>query len=125
MATATWNSTLGSAIRDRRRRQQLTIARLAERADIDPGFLAYIETGKKSPSLATASKLAEALGLSLAQLFHGVRGEKTLGFRTELVRFAQTLCHRCTKAQADDLMAVLRIFDDHKKVRAIRTLVDA
>jgi transcriptional regulator with XRE-family HTH domain len=125
MATDIRSETLGAAIRDRRRRQKLTIAQLAERADIDPGFLAYIESGKKSPSLSTASRLAEAMGLSLSQLFHGVRGEKSTGFRAELTRFAQTLCVRCTKTQADDLMAVLRIFDDHRKVRAIRTLIDA
>ena len=117
---------LGASIRAWRRKHKLTIAQLAERAGIDTGFLAYIETGKKLPSLHTAAKLADALGITLSQLFHGVPAtEKGRGFRAEVSRLAQTLCLKCTRQQADDLLAVFKLFDDPRKVRAIRVLIEA
>lgn len=116
---------LGTSIRGWRRKHKLTISQLAERAGIDTGFLAYIETGKKLPSVNTAAKLADALGITLSQLFDGVpAAERGRGFRAEVTRLAQTLCLKCTRQQADDLRAVFRVFDDPRKVRALRTLVE-
>lgn len=42
---------------------------LAGRAGLSASMLNEIETGKKTPSLATAKALAEALGLTLNDLF--------------------------------------------------------
>lgn len=114
---------VGGAIRAWRKKNGLTISRLAERADIDAGFLAYIETGKKLPSLHTAQKLAEALGLTLSELFQGVTAVPTRGRRAELHRASQSLCLKCAPGQIEDLIRALRHLDDPRKVRAILTLV--
>ncbi len=98
---------------------------LAERAEIDPGFLAYIETGKKLPSLTTATKLAAAMGLSLSELFKEISlRQDERDFRAEILRLAHTICRRCTKPQSEDLITVMRLLHHPKKVRAIRTLVE-
>lgn len=60
---------LSKRIREERHRLKWTMEQLAASADISPGFLAYIEQNKKKPSLATIQRLAEALNISLAQLF--------------------------------------------------------
>lgn len=117
-------SMLGASIRAWRRRNKLTISQLAEKADIDAGFLAYIETGKKLPSLHTTHKLSDALGLRLSELFHGTQIDRRLGFRAELNRMAQSICLKCSRAQHDDLLTVFRYLDDPRKVRAIRILLD-
>ncbi|UPT75296.1 MAG: helix-turn-helix domain-containing protein [Elusimicrobiota bacterium] len=114
---------IGASIRAWRKKNGLTISRLAERADIDPGFLAYIETGKKLPSVHTSHKLAEALGITLSELFHGVPAGASRGLRAELSRAAQSLCLKCSRNQHEDLIAVFRHLDDPRKVRAILTLV--
>lgn len=114
---------VGTAIRAWRKKNALTISRLAERADIDAGFLAYIETGKKLPSLHTAQKLSEALGISLSELFQGVAAVPTKGRRAELHRAAQALCLKCSPGQIEDLIQVFRHIDDPRKTRAILTLV--
>ncbi len=46
-------------------------------AGINPGFLSYLETGRKNPSLATLVKLAQALGVELPRLFGAAGGRKT------------------------------------------------
>ncbi|NNN07197.1 MAG: helix-turn-helix transcriptional regulator [Elusimicrobia bacterium] len=60
-------------IRDERRRIGWTLEKLAAVAGISTGFLAYIEQAKKKPSLMTAQRIADALGLSLAELFQSER----------------------------------------------------
>lgn len=47
----------------------LTIEDLADAAGISVSFLAYLETNKKKPSLATLAKIAAALNVSVAELF--------------------------------------------------------
>ncbi|MFO7276663.1 MAG: XRE family transcriptional regulator [Pseudomonadota bacterium] len=63
---------LGLAIRDERRRQGLTIAQIAERTQLSRGMLSKIETGHAAMSLESLSRIAAALGVSLASLFRGV-----------------------------------------------------
>jgi len=54
---------LGEHVRQARREAGLTQNQLAERAQIDQGYLARIERGLKWPSLETLYRLAEAVGL--------------------------------------------------------------
>jgi transcriptional regulator with XRE-family HTH domain len=63
---------LGSALRDRRLAHGLTIAEVAERADVSRGMLSKIENGQTATSLDTLSRLARALGISLSTLFRDV-----------------------------------------------------
>ena len=56
---------LGENIRQERKRQLLTIEKLAERAGITDNFLGKIERGEGTPSLQTIYSLACALDASI------------------------------------------------------------
>lgn len=71
MPGTTIYAALAARIRDERKRLGWTLDRLAARAGISTGFLAYLEQNKKKPSLATIDRLAHALGLPIADLFQG------------------------------------------------------
>jgi len=70
---------LGNRIRYLRNRAGVTQAQLAERVDISPEFMSRVERGLKAPSLDSANKIADALGITLSDLFdfqETQRGEK-------------------------------------------------
>lgn len=74
-------ATIARQLRLRRLQAGLTIEDLADAAGISVSFLAYLETNKKKPSLATVAKVAEALSIPVAELFNektvpNVAGEK-------------------------------------------------
>ena len=56
---------IGENIRRERKRQLLTIERLAEKAGITDNFLGKIERGEGMPSLPTLDSIACALGVSI------------------------------------------------------------
>ncbi len=60
---------LGNSIRELRQQHGLTIAEVADRADISRGMLSKIENAQTATSLETLSRLSQALGVSLATLF--------------------------------------------------------
>lgn len=60
---------LGNVIRDLRQRDHLTIADVSSQAGISRGMLSKIENGQAATSLDTLSRIAQALGVSLAHLF--------------------------------------------------------
>jgi transcriptional regulator with XRE-family HTH domain len=60
---------LGNVIRELRLKDKLTIAEVAAQAGISRGMVSKIENGQVSTSLETLSKIAQALGVSLAHLF--------------------------------------------------------
>lgn len=60
---------LGNAIKELRQQHGLTIAEVADRADISRGMLSKIENAQTATSLETISRLAHALGVSLSTLF--------------------------------------------------------
>lgn len=63
---------LGAAIRRLRSAQGLTLADVADRAQISQGMLSRLETGAVSPSLETIASVAAALGADLPTLFRGL-----------------------------------------------------
>ena len=73
-------ATLARQLRLKRLQAGLTIEALADTAGISTGFLAYLETNKKKPSLITIAKLAAALDISVSELFdepvHNIASEK-------------------------------------------------
>jgi len=71
-AAASLAATIGSALRNLRASQGLTLADVAERAQISQAMLSRVETGAVSPSLDTLAALAAALGADLASLFKKV-----------------------------------------------------
>ncbi len=62
---------LGQRIRQLRveRSSKLTQEDLAERADISVSFLSMIERGERAPHIDTLSRIAEALGVTVSELF--------------------------------------------------------
>jgi len=73
--------TIAKQLRLKRLQAGLTIEDLADTAGISVSFLAYLETNKKKPSLATIAKIAKALNISISELFDersvlNVAGEK-------------------------------------------------
>jgi transcriptional regulator with XRE-family HTH domain len=56
-------------VRRRRNELGLTQRQLAKRAEITQTTLALIETGKRSPTVETLRKLAEGLGVEIADFF--------------------------------------------------------
>ena len=60
---------LGGTIRELRQKDHLTIAEVAAQAGISRGMLSKIENGQAATSLDTLSRIAKALGVSLAHLF--------------------------------------------------------
>jgi len=73
--------TIAKQLRLKRLQAGLTIEDLADTAEISVSFLAYLETNKKKPSLATIAKIAKALNISISELFDertvlNIAGEK-------------------------------------------------
>ncbi|NHC36896.1 helix-turn-helix domain-containing protein [Scytonema millei] len=60
---------LGRLIRRLRLEEGLSQEEFAERCGLHRTYIGFIERGEKTITIETASKLAQALGLSLAQLF--------------------------------------------------------
>jgi len=60
--------TVGAVIRRERRAQGLTLKGLAERSALSVVYLGEVERGKKYPSALVLERLAEALGLTAADL---------------------------------------------------------
>jgi transcriptional regulator with XRE-family HTH domain len=75
IAPADLASSVGAAIRRLRSAQGLTLAEVAERAEISAAMLSRLETGAVSPSLETIAAVAAALGADLPTLFRGLQAQ--------------------------------------------------
>lgn len=60
---------IGNTIKELRQQHGLTIAEVADRADISRGMLSKIENAQTATSLETLIRLANSLGVSLSTLF--------------------------------------------------------
>jgi putative transcriptional regulator len=61
-------------VREKRKEKKLTQAQLAEMVGVSQRSISFIETGWRNPSIGTAIKLANALGVTLDELV-GARGK--------------------------------------------------
>ena len=61
-------SLFGAALRDARLSAQLTQQVLAERAEVDPVFISFLENGHRQPSLTVVLSLERVLGLDAGEL---------------------------------------------------------
>jgi len=71
---------IGAEIRRLRKRQDMTMAVLAEAAGLSQGMLSKIETGQTSPSLQTLASLAEALAVPVSSFFSGLEQSRDVSF---------------------------------------------
>ena len=62
---------IGKRIRKLRKQKLLTQEELAERADISPVYLRYIETAKRTAKLDTYVRIINALGCTMDDLLQG------------------------------------------------------
>jgi transcriptional regulator with XRE-family HTH domain len=63
-------------IRYLRKEKGMTLKDLAEKIECSAGYLSRIETGVVNPSLATLMNIAEALGVTVEELFHHQESER-------------------------------------------------
>jgi transcriptional regulator with XRE-family HTH domain len=61
---------VGTTIRDLRNQRRLKIADIAERTGLTISHVSQIERGVANPSLSSLTKIAEALEVPIAHLFH-------------------------------------------------------
>lgn len=113
---------LGATIRAWRKKADLTMGQLGELAGVDPGFLTYIETGKKAPSLATLAKIAQGLKVPLSELFKAAPQEPDPDYK--LHEQIRALLHGRSAAEKNELAALLKQLNDHpERVKALRQLI--
>lgn len=62
---------IGKRIKEIRKINNLTQEELAERADLSKVFIAYIEIGKRKPSLESIVKISQALNSSIDNILIG------------------------------------------------------
>jgi transcriptional regulator with XRE-family HTH domain len=62
---------VGPRIREIRRRGNVTLRELADAAGVSESFVSQVERGVANPSMASLSRIADALGTNLAALFVG------------------------------------------------------
>ena len=71
---------IGAEIRRQRKRQDMTMAMLADAAGLSQGMLSKIETGQTSPSLATLASVAEALAVPLSSFFSATEQSRDVSY---------------------------------------------
>ena len=101
---------LGQRIRELRtqRPERWTQEDLAERAKISVSFLSMIERGERVAHVETLAALAEALGVSLAELFAGADSRNA--DPSEMMRPLSDFCRSrsLTSHDVDKLLGVAR-----------------
>ena len=115
---------IGTMIRGLRKKAGLTISQLAELASMDGGFLNYIETGKKAPSLRTLDGIAKGLGVPLSKLFLEAE-PRSIGSDLDfkISQQIRALLHGRTPTQKTDLLAILKLFRNPERVKALRLIM--
>jgi transcriptional regulator with XRE-family HTH domain len=68
----------GLVVKKLRQGQKMSQESLAIAANLDRSFLSQLETGRKQPSLLTIFQLAQALGVSVADLMKSVEAAMAL-----------------------------------------------
>jgi transcriptional regulator with XRE-family HTH domain len=63
---------LGDAIRQYRKRANLSQEKLAEKVDLHPGYVSQVERGVKTISVDALLRIAKVLGVSLRDLVVGI-----------------------------------------------------
>lgn len=88
-------------MRDERRRQNLSMNALAQKAGLSQQMVSYTERGMRVPTLDTAARMAEALGFSLSEFVR--RGEEKMpraqAVKIEQARQAQDLIEKLAKVR--------------------------
>jgi transcriptional regulator with XRE-family HTH domain len=73
---------LGDRVRKLRSERGLTIAELADRADLSVGLISQIERGRSNPSVRTLQRLRSALGVNLWEFLQPPSSTTAVGWST-------------------------------------------
>lgn len=65
-------ASLGRRIKALRRENGLTQAKLAPMINVEQSYLSKLKLGSRNPSLSMLSKIADAFGITLSELFSGL-----------------------------------------------------
>lgn len=63
------NMEFGSRLRHLRKKRGLTLAQIAEGANLSRSFISQVESGQAAPSIASIKRICDVLEVSLAELF--------------------------------------------------------
>lgn len=66
--------TIAANIQQSRKERQMTLQELADRAGLTKGYLSKIERSEKAPPYSTLSKIADALGVEITDIFRQETG---------------------------------------------------
>lgn len=66
---------IGSRLKALRRERTMTLQEVAEAADLSKSFVSQVETGSAQPSIGSLKRIADVLGITLADLFHDEAAE--------------------------------------------------
>lgn len=66
---------ISKKIKSLRLKRKLTLEHVAEKTGFNKSYLSKIENGKSPPPIATLSRIAQALGISIADFFKNNKSE--------------------------------------------------
>jgi len=77
---------LGSKLRSLRKDRGLSLVQLCSQAECSPSYLSMVENGKVDPSISRLKKIADALKVTIVDLFQNHKDQKVVIRRTERLR---------------------------------------
>lgn len=77
---------IGKRIKSKRNEMHLTQEKLSEIIDVSPSYVSEIERGTSISSLATITKIAQTLNLSLDYLIYGINQSNASSTFTEILK---------------------------------------
>lgn len=103
------SSFLGNRIREYRREQGLSQEELAYRASLSAAHLGQIERGLKCPTIDTVNQLANALDITISDLFQEVPAKIKHSELSAEIEKALTILNQFTPSQQRYAVRILRI----------------
>lgn len=70
-------------LREIRKAQNLTMKQVSERSDISESMLSLIESGKRTPSVRSAQRIAAALGVEWTKFFEPINRQEEQRLETK------------------------------------------
>lgn len=102
-------ATTARQLRLKRLQAGLTIEDLADAAGISVSFLAYLETNKKKPSLATVAKIAAALNVPIPELFNEKTVPNVAGEKQKTLNRILKLLQNQNQENTDTILATVTV----------------
>lgn len=77
---------LGSKLRSLRKARKLSLKQLAERANCSPSYISMVENNKVDPGVSRLKKIADALELTIVDLFSAQTGQRHIIRKEERIK---------------------------------------